>query len=238
MLASLISQGMVVGCWLGDCVGMSGGLWPMVHAIPSGLVITRFPVPSIETATKRPFPQVTLDHWLSAALAWLLHDMPAFPDVWTLFPSPVFATATNVPFPNVTDCQSLSEALTRLVHDTASALVITRLPVPVYETVTNTLFPNVTLIQRFTTGGVEADQVTPLLDDLMIRCSAPPEPTATKVLPKYTRLTQATTVLGLVRFSHSIPSLDVITRFPPLVATATKVPSPYATPLQALSAAL
>ena len=79
MLASLISQGMVVGCWLGDCVGMSGGLWPMVHAIPSGLVITRFPVPSIETATKRPFPQVTLDHWLSAALAWLLRRRASVP---------------------------------------------------------------------------------------------------------------------------------------------------------------
>ena len=56
--------------------------------IPSGLVITRFPVPDLAVATNNPFPYATLFHKLSAAEVRMVHVMPSGL-VITRFPTPL-----------------------------------------------------------------------------------------------------------------------------------------------------
>ena len=91
--------------------------------MPSGLVITRFPVPDVATATNNfcPVgpPQVTDIQLLSAADVREVQVMPSGL-VITRFPVPDWATATNNSCPagppQVTDIQSLSAADVRGVH--------------------------------------------------------------------------------------------------------------------------
>jgi hypothetical protein len=77
------------------------GVVRFVHAIPSGDVCTRLPVPLLATATKRLLPYVTARQLLSAALVRLVHAIPSG-EVITRLPVPVIATATNKPLPHVT----------------------------------------------------------------------------------------------------------------------------------------
>ena len=70
----------------------------LVQVIPSGLVITRFPVPEKATATKSPLPYVTEFQLLSAADVRLVQVTPSGL-VITRFPVPVPATATKSPLP-------------------------------------------------------------------------------------------------------------------------------------------
>ena len=69
-----------------------------VQVIPSGLVITRFPVPDDATATNKPPPYVTLVQELLAADVCEVQVIPSGL-VITRFPVPDDATATNKPFP-------------------------------------------------------------------------------------------------------------------------------------------
>ena len=48
-----------------------------VQVIPSGLVITRLPLPSTLTATNKPLPYATEFHWLSAADVRLVQVIPS-----------------------------------------------------------------------------------------------------------------------------------------------------------------
>ena len=88
-----------------------------VHVRPSGLVITRLPVPEEATATNKPFAYVTENQLLSAADARDVHVMPSGL-VITRSPVPKkAATATNKPFPYVTERQLLFVADVLNVHD-------------------------------------------------------------------------------------------------------------------------
>ena len=49
----------------------------LVQVIPSGLVITRLPVPSILTATNKPLPYVTEYQLLSAGVVRLVQVIPS-----------------------------------------------------------------------------------------------------------------------------------------------------------------
>ena len=69
-----------------------------VQVTPSGLVITRLPDPVVLTATKSPFPYVTLDQLLSDAEVREVQVTPS-ELVITRLPDPVVLTATNNPFP-------------------------------------------------------------------------------------------------------------------------------------------
>jgi hypothetical protein len=66
--------------------------------IPSGLVITRLPVPSEETATKSPLPKATLRHELDAAVVLDVQTRPSGLVTTRLFAELVF-TATKRPLP-------------------------------------------------------------------------------------------------------------------------------------------
>ena len=48
-----------------------------VQVIPSGLVMTRFPIPLLDTATKSPFPYATEFHELAAAAVLNVHVIPS-----------------------------------------------------------------------------------------------------------------------------------------------------------------
>ena len=108
--------------------------------MPSGLVITRLPVPVLATATNMPRAdaQQTLSQLLSAADARAVQLMPSGL-VITRLPVPVLATATNSDLSGdqLIARQSLSAALVRIVQLMPSGLVITRLPVPVLATAAN-----------------------------------------------------------------------------------------------------
>jgi phage gp36-like protein len=90
-----------------------------VQLIPSGLVITRFPVPVVETATNRPnsADQQTPCQKLSTALDL---DVQLIPSglVITRFPVPLPDTATNLSrsCDQHTESQMLSAALLRVTH--------------------------------------------------------------------------------------------------------------------------
>lgn len=77
--------------------------------MPSGLVMTRFPVPVRDTATKVPLPHATDIHPLATAADREVHVIPSGL-VMTRLPAPKSATATKVPFPHATDFQELSAA--------------------------------------------------------------------------------------------------------------------------------
>ena len=66
--------------------------------IPSGLVITRLPVPDVLTATNKPLPYVTPRQMLSAAEERLVQVVPSGL-VITRLPVPLLLTATNKPLP-------------------------------------------------------------------------------------------------------------------------------------------
>ena len=91
----------------------------MVQVIPSGLVITRLPLPLFETATNRPTSadQHTDSQLLSAALVRMVQVIPSGL-VITRLPLPLSATATNRPTSadQHTDSQLLSAALVRMVQ--------------------------------------------------------------------------------------------------------------------------
>ena len=70
----------------------------LVQVIPSGLVITRLPVPVLLTVTNNPLPCVTENHSLSADDVRLVQVVPSGL-VITRFPVPVLLTATNKPLP-------------------------------------------------------------------------------------------------------------------------------------------
>ena len=68
----------------------------LVQVIPSGLVITRFPVPFADTATKSPAPYVTEVHALSAADVLLDHASGPLADAEGATVSPIIsASAVN-----------------------------------------------------------------------------------------------------------------------------------------------
>src|SRR3989344_6110522 len=90
--------------------------------MPSGEVMTRFPVPVFDTATNRPLPYVMLYQSLSATLVRDVQVMPSG-EVMTRFPVPVIDTATNKPLPNVTDRQKLSAALARDVQEVPADII-------------------------------------------------------------------------------------------------------------------
>ena len=92
----------------------------LVHVIPSGLVITRLPVPLPLTATNKPLPYVTEYQSLFAAD---VRDVQLTPSglVITRFPVPSTLTATNKPLPYVTDHHQLSAADVRVVQLIPSA---------------------------------------------------------------------------------------------------------------------
>jgi len=75
----------------------AGDAWD-VHVTASGEVMTRFPVPVKETATKRLFLKATELHALSAADDREVHVIP-LGDVMTRFPMPELDTATKRLFP-------------------------------------------------------------------------------------------------------------------------------------------
>ena len=64
--------------------------------MPSGLVITRLPVPLMATAQNNDSSgdQQTLIHWLSAALVWAVQLTPSG-EVITRLPTPLEETAQN-----------------------------------------------------------------------------------------------------------------------------------------------
>ena len=132
----------------------------IVQVIPSGLVITRFPVPLSLTATNKPLPYVTDCHQLSAAGVRAVQVIPSGL-VITPFPVPVSLTATNKPLPYVTEVQPLSAAEFRLVQVIPSGLVITRFPVPLPLTATNKPLPYVTEYQKLSAAEVRLVQVIP-----------------------------------------------------------------------------
>ena len=78
-------------------------------------VITWFPVPLRDTATKRPAPYVTELHKLSAAEVPLFQVIPSGL-VITRFPVPSVDTATKRPAPYVTELHELFAAEVRLVQ--------------------------------------------------------------------------------------------------------------------------
>jgi hypothetical protein len=75
---------------------LSAALALAIQLIPSGDVITLFPVPLAATAQNRlsDGDHVIENHWLSAALVRAVHVTPSG-DVITLFPVPLLATAQN-----------------------------------------------------------------------------------------------------------------------------------------------
>ena len=92
----------------------------LVQVIPSGLVITRLPVPLPLTATNKPLPYVTEYQSLFAADVRAVQLTPSAL-VITRFPVPSTLTATNKPLPYVTDHHQLSAADARLVQVIPSA---------------------------------------------------------------------------------------------------------------------
>ena len=60
-----------------DIQPISGAEVRLVQVIPSGLVITRLPVPESLTATNKPLPYATSSHTLSAADVRLVQVMPS-----------------------------------------------------------------------------------------------------------------------------------------------------------------
>jgi hypothetical protein len=93
-----------------------------------GIVITRLPVPSPDTATKIPFPYVTLRQLFAAAAVSAVQVIPSGLVITRL--TPLVETATNNPFAYVTLRHELFPAETREVHVIPSGLVITPLEVP------------------------------------------------------------------------------------------------------------
>jgi hypothetical protein len=93
-----------------------------------GIVITRLPVPSPDTATKIPFPYVTLRQLFAAAALSAVQVIPSGLVITRL--TPVVETATNRPLPYVTPRHELLSAETREVQVVPSGLVITPLEVP------------------------------------------------------------------------------------------------------------
>ena len=83
--------------------------------IPSGLVITRLPVPVKLTATNKPLPYVIDLQLLSTAAVRPVQVIPSGL-VITRLPVPVWLTATNKPLPYVIETHSLSAADVRLVQ--------------------------------------------------------------------------------------------------------------------------
>ena len=88
--------------------------------IPSGLVITRLPVPVKPTATNKPLPYVIALQLLSTAAVRPVQVIPSGL-VITRLPVPVWLTATNKPLPYVIETHSLSAADVRLVQVIPSA---------------------------------------------------------------------------------------------------------------------
>ena len=177
-----------------------------VQVIPSGLVITRLPVPLFATATNRPLPYVTLLQLLSAAEAREVQITPSWL-VITRLPVPLFATATNRPLPYVTLRQDLfGEGAARAVQVTPpSSLVITRL-VPFVDTATNRPPPNVTSVQVFASAAVRVVQVTPSgLVTTRFKSPVAPAPTATNCPWAYVTALICKLLLGLGYGVHDVP---------------------------------
>ena len=97
--------------------------------MPSGLVITRLPVPELETATNTPLPYTTERQALLAADDLDVHVTPSGLVITRLLlPLMPMPTATNRPFPYVTARQSFTDAGVLDVQLMPSGLVITTLP--------------------------------------------------------------------------------------------------------------
>lgn len=103
----------------------------VVHVIPFGDVITRFPVPLKATATKsdNSLAHVTLNQLLSSALAWVVQLIPSA-DVITRLPVPLEDTATKSDNSGLHAIafHELFAALVRIVQFTPSDDVITEPP--------------------------------------------------------------------------------------------------------------
>jgi len=133
--------------------------------MPSGLVITRLPVPVTLTATNKPLPYVTEYQELSAAEVRLDQVIPSGL-VITLLPVPLALTATNKPLPYVIEYHRRisisSAAAVRLVQVIPSGLVITGLLArgsPV--TATNKPLPYATEYHWLSAATVRLVQVMP-----------------------------------------------------------------------------
>jgi hypothetical protein len=195
--------------------------------MPSGLVMTRLPVPEIATATNRlrSGDQHTLHQLLLAADVRDVHVMPSGL-VMTRLPVPEEATATNKASSGDqhTLCQLLSAADVRVVQVIPSGLVITRLPVPEVATATNKDLSGDqhTLCQLLSAADVRAVQVMPF-GLVMTRLPEPVLATATnndKFGDQHT-LCQSLSAADVL-LVQVMPSGLVITRLPvPDVETAT-----------------
>ena len=145
--ASHVSVAFLPNCWMiGAGTDAGSDVAPPPPNVP--LVMTRFPVPVLLTATNVSWPagppHVTAFHSLSAADVWLVQVIPSGL-VMTRFPPPNSLTATNVSWPagppHVTAFHELFAADVRLVQVIPSGLVMTRFPVPVLLTATNVSWP-------------------------------------------------------------------------------------------------
>jgi hypothetical protein len=113
--------------------------------IPSGLVITRLPLPPLLTATNKllplTVPYVTDCQALAAAAVRIVQVSPSGLVITRSNPDEAKPTATNKLLPYVTPYQLLSAADIWLVQVIPSGLVITRLPTPLPLTATNKPLP-------------------------------------------------------------------------------------------------
>lgn len=93
-----------------------------VHVIPLVEVITRL-LPSIDTATKRPSPYVTENHWFASEAECGVHVIPSAEVITRLFPPD--AIARKKPPPKVIDFHVFVSAGIRMVHTLPLELVNT-----------------------------------------------------------------------------------------------------------------
>jgi hypothetical protein len=103
-------------------------------------VITRLPVPDVETATNTLLPYATDCHCLSAALTVAVHVLASLEVITRLFVKS-FETATKTPPPYDTELRALLVERTRILQVTPSSDVIIEFVPPDSETATNTPLP-------------------------------------------------------------------------------------------------
>lgn len=182
-------------------------------------------VPVLATATKVPFPYVTVCHEFASAAELKDQLIPFVLDITRFVPSE--ETATKVPFPKVTEFQPLFSGAVRVVQVTPSGLVIIRAPVPTLATATNSPFPKVTLLQLLVLSDAGLpDQFKPL-SVLRIVLVPVVDATATKIpFPNATEFQLAAAEAGI---SVQLVPLFVLLIKNAELETEIKVPFPKAT---------